>query len=608
MWHSLPAIWSYIMKIIDKINHAIQSKKTFFSFEYFTPKTKEGVLNLYNRVERMAALEPAFVDVTWGAGGKTSKLSVEISGAVQKYYGLEVMMHLTCTNMSKAKLSETLEKVKDTGITNILALRGDPPIGAKNWEKCDGGFSYASDLVKFIRDEYGDYFGIGVAGYPEGHLESQDKATDIKYLKEKVDVGADFIITQLFFDVNEYISFFQRCREADIQCPIIPGLMPIQTYSGFKRMTGFCQTKVPQEIIDTLEPIQSDDAAIKEYGVQLCLEMSQKLLDNGAPGVHFYTLNLEKSTTRIIEELRLVSASQSRRALPWRPSTLPSRSQEDVRPIFWSNRPKSYIARTMDWDDFPNGRWGDSHSPAFGDLKDYYVVHHGLEARAKKENRQEMWGENPSSVDDIAAAFVRFCEGKIVRLPWCETPIQKETLSIMEELIDINRRGFLTINSQPQVNAVPSSDPKVGWGMPGGYIYQKAYIEFFVSEENLRHLLGCIDQFSSLTYHAVNVEGKTYSNGGDRYVNAVTWGVFPGREISQPTVVDSHSFMTWKDEAFQLWLDEWASLYQEDSLSHKLISEIYEGYYLMSLVENDYINGNIFEIFEKLAIPQKMSS
>jgi len=202
------------MKIIDKIN-ALGEEECFYSYEYFPPKTPAGVTNLYARIDRMAATAPLFVDCTWGAGGSTSDLTLEICKTVQEYMGVDIMMHLTCTNMAVDTLYSALKEAKATGIQNILALRGDPPHG-KEWTKCEDGFANAVDLVKFIRKEHGDYFGIGVAGYPEGHEQAESYEKDLEYTKEKIDAGADFIVTQLFYDVDAFIKYVADCRKIGI--------------------------------------------------------------------------------------------------------------------------------------------------------------------------------------------------------------------------------------------------------------------------------------------------------------------------------------------------------------------------------------------------------
>jgi len=246
------------MKIIDIINQKAHNNETSFSFEYFPPKTDKGVENLYERLDRMSEFKPAWIDVTWGAGGSTSKLTHEICENAQKLFGFETMMHMTCTNMPKEEIRAALQRARDSGIQNILALRGDPPRGQEAWQQIEGGFAHAVDLVKFIRAEHGNYFGICVAGYPEGHVDGTGYDDDLKYLREKVDAGADFIITQLFYDTKLFLKFVRDCRALGINCPIVPGIMPIHGFAGFQRMTSTCKTFVTKEISDALEPIKVD--------------------------------------------------------------------------------------------------------------------------------------------------------------------------------------------------------------------------------------------------------------------------------------------------------------------------------------------------------------
>ncbi len=583
------------MKIIDKIS-TFGKKTPFFSFEFFPPKTDEGLQNLYGRLDRMAQLEPLFIDVTWGAGGSTSDQTIDIARNAQKYYGLDVMMHLTCTNMPMTKIDKALSACYEGGVRNILALRGDPPHGQAVWVKSKTGFAYASDLTQHIRTQYGDYFGIGVGGYPEGHLESVSLDEDTRYLKKKVDAGADFIITQLFYDIEQYFEFVKRCRNAGITCPIIPGILPVTNYERFRKFTQICGVKVPPKVLEDLARCSHDDAAVKNYGIELGTKMCESLRSNGVEGFHFYTLNLESAVFEILRNLGLDSKA-SQRTLPWRPSTMPGRRTEDVRPIFWSNRPKSYMARTYGWDDYPNGRWGDSRSPTFGDLNEYYIIRQGLGLKAQKEDVREIYGE-PRSESDVQEIFARFCEGKIRQLPWSEGELHGETGRIAHNLASLNRAGFLTINSQPQVNGASSEDKDVGWGKKNGIVYQKAYIEFFVSPEQLEELLVELKQRETISYQAVNAKGTTFSNILPGEVNAVTWGVFPSSEIIQPTVVDPVSFMIWKDEAFDLWVTDWAERYPEDSPARAVLHGIHDSYYLVNIVENNFVSGDIFAVFD----------
>ena len=582
------------MKIIEKIKDYQRLRKPFFSFEYFPPKTESGLHNLYARLDRMAGLEPCFIDITWGAGGSTSDTTLQLSQDAQTFFGLDVMMHITCAGMTEERLRFALDKAKDRGIRNIMALRGDTP--RQESEESASFLSSSVDLIRWIKSNYGDSFGIGVGGYPEGHPEAKSKRDCVNFLKQKVDAGADFIVTQLFFDLDEYRDFLQLCAEAGITCPIIPGILPIISYDRFQKFTEFTGIKVPNQIKKALEPIKSDDEKVREFGVDLCASMCRELFEIGAPGLHFYTLNLESSVTEILQEINLLEDCRSRRSMPWRASTVESRRGEEVRPIFWSNRPKSYLARTMSWDDFPNGRWGDNFSPTFGSLNDYYIFRRTLDPTVR-QNRLKILG-SPTSEVDVSNVFVKFCQGEINWLPWCEMPIQIETGRIVEQIVKINRNGYLTINSQPQINGAASDAPDVGWGGPGGLVYQKAYVEFFTSREKLEQLRQKAARFPSISFHAINRRGEAYSTQDENAVTAVTWGVFPGREIIQPTVVDARSFRIWKDEAFGLWLEEWRSLYAKQSDQWELLTRIHDNYFLVNIVENDFVNGNIYKFFD----------
>jgi methylenetetrahydrofolate reductase (NADPH) len=373
--------------------------------------------------------------------------------------------------------------------------------------------------------------------------------------------------------------------------------MPINNYKGFVRMTGFCKTKIPAEITAALDPIKDNEEAVKAYGVHLGTEMCKKILATGIKTLHLYTLNMEKSALAILMNLGLIEESKISRPLPWRPPTNVFRVKEDVRPIFWANRPKSYITRTQGWDQYPSGRWGDSRNPSYGALSD----HQFTRPRGRGKKLQEEWAVPLKSVEDVSERFMNFCQGKLTSSPWSELDgLQPETKIIDEQLVKINQKGFLTINSQPAVNGEKSDSPSVGWGGSGGYVYQKAYLEFFCTKEKLDQLVEKSKAFPSLTFIAVNKDGESFSNIPVNAVNAVTWGVFPGKEIIQPTVVDAASFMVWKDEAFEIWTRGWASLFPEGDSSRELLEKVQKGYYLVSLVDNDYIHGDLFAAFKEI--------
>jgi len=252
------------------------------------------------------------------------------------------------------------------------------------------------------------------------------------------------------------------------------------------------------------------------------------------------------------------------------------------------------MQRTMHWDEFPNGRWGDNRSPAYNPTCEYYLL---LDRQVTtKAQRRELWGEELNSVADVAAVFLKYLSGQIRLLPW-DTTIAGETREIAKPLMKINQAEFLTINSQPAVDGASSTDPVYGWGEEGGFVYQKAYLEFFCSPENLSALRKELESRPSIQFQAINLKGELISSPSAKKTTACTWGVFPGREIVQPTIVDTESFKAWKDEAFSLWISQWASIYEPDSKSCKLIEEIHSTYYLVNMVDNNYRHGDIFEVF-----------
>jgi len=505
-------------------------------------------------------------------------------------------MHLTCTNMPKEKVDIALREAKEHGCRNILALRGDPPAGKEEWEAVEGGFVHGIDLVKHIRKNYGDYFDIAIAGFPQYHLlPPEERDAEMRYLKEKVDAGVNFIMTQMFYDVDLFIDWVKAVRAAGITIPIVPGVAPVQTWNGFLKSTNLAKTQIPQSFMDVLEPHKNNDEKVREIGTKLVAEMCRKILaaDIGIRGIHFYTMNLEKATKMLLEELNLVPRVETVKPLPWRQSLTPSRRNETIRPIFWANRAKSYLSRTENWDEFPNGRFGDSRSPAYGELDGY-----GVSLKHSKEEGLKLWGE-PTTFGDVTKLFSRFCYKELNALPWSDQAAATETSIISKQLARINELGFLTINSQPAVNGARSDDPAVGWGPSNGYVYQKAYLEFFVGPKLLDLLISHIEQDINITYYVINRQGDLRTNNHSEGPNAVTWGVFPGKEIIQPTIVEAISFMAWKDEAYELGM-KWADIYQKDSQAHKTITGIMETSYLVNIVHNDFKDPEaIFQPFFK---------
>ncbi|EFJ44235.1 hypothetical protein VOLCADRAFT_95450 [Volvox carteri f. nagariensis] len=592
------------MKIINKINQKLKDGQTFFSFEFFPPRTEEGVENLFERLDRMVAYGPIFCDITWGAGGSTADVTLDIATRMQNQVCVETMMHLTCTNMPVEKLESALLEVKKAGVHNILALRGDPPKGQDKFEAVEGGFSCALDLVKYIRKEFGDLFGICVAGYPEAHpdgivddpeLMEQNYWADIAYLKQKVEAGGELIITQLFYNTDIFLKFVEDCRSVGITVPILPGIMPIMTYGGFKRMTGFCKTKVPADILEAVEAIKDNDEAVKNFGVDLGVRMCRRLLDAGVPGVHMYTLNLERSAVGILERLGLIDTARVPKPLPWRHvPTGTARAAESVRPVFWSNRTKAYLKRTQGWPSYPTGRWADRGALQYGSLADVpqYMRRH-TSTDARKERARAAWGSSLESEDDVKAVFAKYFKGEVKLFPWSEVEGSPEAAAGEEALI---ASGYLVINSQPKLNGVPSTDSAHGWGAPGGTLYGRAYLEFFCSPAAWESLRARLDAAPSVSYLAATAAGSPQGNLKPDDVVALSWGAFPGKEIVQPTVLCASSFGVWKDEAFELWLSEWAGLYEEGSPSRQLLTGIHDNWVLVCAVDNDYVAGDLAKV------------
>ncbi|RPB03567.1 methylenetetrahydrofolate reduct [Choiromyces venosus 120613-1] len=580
-------------KVVDKIA-ALPPREPYHSLEFFPPKTSMGFQNLQARLERMArALRPLFVNVTWGAGGSTATKSLQLAEICQRQLGLTTVLHLTCTNMSQAVLDETLETAKEIGVRNILALRGDPPRSDDYHNTpCDGTsngvgkeFEYAIDLVKYIREKYGDYFCIGVAAYPEGHVEGaspekQDPLFDLPFLVEKVKAGADFIMTQLFYDTDKYLWFEKLLREESSgvlsELPIIPGLMPIQNYSMLKRITKLSGASLPADILRRLDDVKGDDEAVKRVGIDIVSEVIEKIKAanlSGPRGFHFYTLNLEKAVSFIIERTDLipppdesvleeiegpvvngvnrrdrrtssVTSDPHNRVIVDDSSSLQSSRLANaleagfLKPPEQSRPPEVALAisegegalgREATWDDYPNGRFGDARSPAFGEIDGYGPSLHLSQAQAIK-----LWSY-PVTKQDVSDIFVRHIKGELEAIPWSEQGLSAESKIIADHLVKLNQKGFWTVASQPAVNSAKSTDETFGWGPKGGFVFQKAFVEFFCSLEDWEILKTKLEGVEDISYYAANKAGDYAASvplDGDA-MHAVTWGVFPGKEYKE---------------------------------------------------------------------------
>ena len=283
-----------------KIKDLLQEKRTI-SCEFFPPREAEGIPNVLRAIERVKVYNPDFVSVTYGAGGSTRAFTEEITLRVKQEAALEVMAHLTCVGQTREELNGVLERLDQAGIENVIALRGDPPRGETDFVPVEGGFQHATDLIRHIRQNF--EFGVAGACYPEGHVEAVDLDSDLEYVKRKVDQGADFLITQLFYDNYYFFNFMEQARKAGIDTPVVPGVLPILSAPQIRRFTALCGAKIPPELDQQLDRYADDDRAVRELGIEYATNQVRELWDNGVPGVHFYVLNRTYAVSKILNNL-----------------------------------------------------------------------------------------------------------------------------------------------------------------------------------------------------------------------------------------------------------------------------------------------------------------
>lgn len=284
-----------------KIKNMLDRKKFTLSFEVFPPKREGSIENLFSTIKELEELKPDFISVTYGAGGSTREKTIEISSKVKNEYKMEVLAHLTCVQSTKEDIAAILKALKKENVENILALRGDPPEGMEKFQKTEGGFGYANELVEFIR--MCDDFSIGVAGYPEGHIEAPSLQVDMINLKRKVDAGADFIITQLFFDNDVFYNFRDHAMELKINVPIIPGIFPILNYNQVKRISSLSGVKITSRLGSKIEKNKDKPEEVEKYGVEYAIIQVENLLKNEIDGLHVYCMNRSQPVKKILKEL-----------------------------------------------------------------------------------------------------------------------------------------------------------------------------------------------------------------------------------------------------------------------------------------------------------------
>jgi methylenetetrahydrofolate reductase (NADH) len=285
-----------------RIDHILEERRPCFSFEFFPPKDDEGTERLFGTISELQDDDPAFVSVTYGALGSTRDRTLNVVRRIKQETEIEAMAHFTCVGATVEELRGTLDEMRDIGIENVLALRGDPPQGETEWRQTPGGLKYSTELIELIIGEYP--FAVGAASFPEVHPEAPDLDHDLRFMREKVEVGASFLITQLFFDNDHYFEFVEAARERGIEVPIIPGIIPVTNYKQLKRITTMCGASIPDDFERELAARQDDPEAVKDLGVSFATLQCADLLARGAPGIHFYTLNKSPATRAILAALR----------------------------------------------------------------------------------------------------------------------------------------------------------------------------------------------------------------------------------------------------------------------------------------------------------------
>lgn len=660
-----------------------------------TPQSEAAGSGFVSRVPDDSAASPSS-----GPGSASAMATAAVAAAPGVCSSFAGLASVTASGLAPSSLSASPSSVRAGGAAADEAPRYP--------------FEHAVDLVRFVRKHFGDFFGITVAGYPEGHTEAngesaEERATEIRYLKEKVDAGADLVICQAVFDARTFLRFCEECRSAGITVPIIPSVVPLHSASQLKRMANLRRLKGMDVLEQRLREMgksgdQSldDDEAVRSVVVEFTAQLVRQLFRAGVRGVYFMTQNIDSVTRKVIAQVSELSnggsaatlasmmvdgsgsnlmdmaaaaaasdgmaimistpvtAAEQQRPLPWRPSL---RVTESARPIYWSSRPSSYLAALEGiplvgageklQDQHPNGRWSNTSSPAFfGEESTYQHVAALVNASAKLCTVFVQ----AKTVHDVASCFVDFLSGK-GSLPWsCVEGLAPESnVLISTVLLPMNRRGLLTINSQPAVNGAPSADPTYGWGPRGGYVYQKQYLEFFCSPAALNIVLSALEQRPSVVYMAqtaarrgrrsnmpnaaawieqgnnsgecgeddesqrrkkmraaaqLKEEARGNSNsssgaGGGLHA-AVTWGVFPSSDIQQPTFISSSAFDLWTPEAFTMWLYPFQGTNHKNRAPPAVIQDIVDKWYLVTALDNDYIsavsplNEAIFKLCEVL--------
>jgi methylenetetrahydrofolate reductase (NADPH) len=298
-----------------RISEAYQPDRIALSFELFPPKTEASEAELFVQVRDLVAFEPSLITCTYGAGGSTQTKTLDIIERVRREFNVPVASHLTCVGSTIDDLRRYLTEAWQRGVTNIVALRGDPPKGETQFKAVAGGLRYANELVTLIRNEF-PQFGIAVAGYPEKHIEAPSLDVDLVNLQRKVAAGADIVVTQLFYDNADFFRFRERCEQLAIQCPIVPGVLPVTNLAQIKRITSLCAAKLPTDLVAALEACGESLEDQFRVGVEFATRQVQDLIDAGVPGVHFYVLNKSAATSQVLHGIKLPDRVKKKWVVP----------------------------------------------------------------------------------------------------------------------------------------------------------------------------------------------------------------------------------------------------------------------------------------------------
>ncbi|KAJ3445499.1 methylenetetrahydrofolate reductase [Anaeramoeba flamelloides] len=573
------------MRIIELIakhqsnNQLLENSQPFFSFEFVGPTNNKQQAKLLKSIKTLSTLEPLCIDFASSTLTAPEELFL-ISYQTQMLYGLETVYQLSWPNTTKKEIVSVLKRIKKSGIQNIVIRNRVLSEKEKYSEKY---FQNESQVIQFIKEQYNDYFCIII----EGDINFYQDESDFLSLKKTVNFGADLLRTLPFFDIHRFLTFRENCRKYGINFPIIPMILPIIDYTSTTQLIEYNNIIIPEEILIKLSKLKNEPEPLLEYGVKITTNLCKTLIKHRVRGFHFLTLNREEPIKQILQGLNLILSSRLRRQLPYRKSTDPKRKNEIVRPIFWAKRPISYTLLTSHWEKFPKYSWIEikNGKPEYGQLNEKI-----LKEIHKCKSSIKDFGLKLRSIRDVEIVFMKYLQGKIRSLPWKEDLLSLENMIIKTKLEEITQNGLLIINSQPRINSVSSEDLRVGFGGPGGYIFQKRYLEFFIDPERITSLIKYLETNSNLIYHATNHDGSTvFTNNKKNHITTVTWGIFSG-EIIQPTVVDPYSFLSvWRKEAFALWLSQWGDHYQKESKSRKIIETIHNNYFLMNIVDNFFI-------------------